>query len=46
MQFNSDKKPHYIFKYPFRFVKPYKHTYETYAKKRWLGRNILETLSK
>lgn len=41
MDFNDNKKPKYIFNYPFRFVKPYKHVYETYAKKRWLGKTIL-----
>lgn len=46
MEFDPHKKPTYIFRHPFRFVKPYSHEYKTFAKKRWLGRKILEVLSK
>lgn len=38
MEFDPEKSPTYIFRHPFRFVKPYEHAYETHAKKRWLGK--------
>jgi len=34
----------YIFENGLRKVKPYFHTYQTYARGRWIGRNILEVV--
>ena len=34
----------YIFHDPFRFVKEYEHTFSTFAKQRWLGKPLYNTL--
>ena len=39
-------RPVYRRLYPFRFVQPYPHVYRTYAKGRWIGKELLATLVK
>ena len=34
----------YVFKGPFRFVEPYKHTYKTFVKNRWIGMKLLDVM--
>lgn len=46
MEFDEGKPPTYLKIHPFRFVQPYEHVFKTYAKKRWLGKQLLPTLAK
>ena len=39
-------KPEYIITDGVRYVKPYVHEFKTFAKGRWLGRELLEVLLK
>lgn len=40
-----DMKPEFLSKNPFRFVKKYKYKFDTYCKKRWRDKNILDVLT-
>ena len=46
MEFDDNKKPQYIHEFPFRFVKPYQHVFETHAKQRWYGKPLLSVVVK
>jgi len=43
---DKDIIPIFIRQYPFRFVLPYNHTYRTFCKGRWIGKELLATLIK
>lgn len=48
IEFVGDRnhKEIYVHLFPFRAVLPYSHKYETFAKSRWYGKPLLETLVK
>ena len=40
-----DKLSRYIFVDHLRYLKPYTHSYSTYAKGRWLGKKLLDVFA-